>query len=211
MSGLFLELRDALIFVGIHYSEAARLLDRHIEYGDRRIRALLLMEADHLRIIHLIYVVAREDKDILGLVSSYKVEVLVYRVRRALVPIRSALSLIRREYHNSARHAVEIPRLSRADVLVQHERLILRKHADRINSRIHTVREGKVYYSVFAAERHRGLCGLFGKCVKAASLPAGKKHRNAFFFLIHYRSSSLYRRRRFFRSRAPYLIFLRIF
>ena len=97
MSGLFLELRDALIFVGIHYSEAARLLDRHIEHGDRRIRALILMEADHLRIIHLIYVVAREDKDILGVVSSYKVEVLVYRVRRALVPIRSALSLIRRE------------------------------------------------------------------------------------------------------------------
>ena len=129
--------------------------------------------------------VAREDKDILGLVSSYKVEVLVYRVRRALVPIRSALSLIRREYHNSARHAVEIPALPRAYVLVEHERLILRKHADRINSRIHTVREGKVYYSVFAAERHRGLCGLFGKCVKAASLPAGEQHGDALLLAKH--------------------------
>ena len=182
---LLLELDYPAVLVGVHDAESRRLLERDVYHRDCRRRAHLLVVLEHSRIIHLIDMVARENQHIIRVVAVDEVHVLVNGVRRALVPVRRLRALIRRENHDAAVHAVKIPRLTVSYVFVEHKRLILCQHADRVYPGIDTVREGEIYYPVLGAERDRRLRRLLGQCIEPASLPSGKEHCHAFFLVVH--------------------------
>ena len=77
-------------------------------------------------------------------------------------------------------HAVEIPRLAGADVLVQLKRLILRENADGFDAGIHTVGEREIDNAILASERHCGLCKVLCENPKAASAAARQQHGDYF-------------------------------
>ena len=132
--GLLFEFIDAAVLIGIHDTEAARLLDRHIDNGDGGGSVHLLVVVEHGAIVHLIDVVAGEDEHIVGIIAVDEVEVLVDGIGRALVPVGGLAALIRRQHHDTAAHAVKVPRLAVADILIEHQRLILGQYADGIDA-----------------------------------------------------------------------------
>ena len=97
------------------------------------------MVVEHLVVVHLIDMVAREDNNVLGVISVYKADVLIDSVCCARIPVSAGSSLVRRQNVNAAVDTVKVPRLTVADVLVEHERLILCKHAYGIYARIYAV------------------------------------------------------------------------
>ena len=81
----------------------------------------------------------------------------------------------------AAVRAVEIPRLTRADVAVELQRAVLRQDADGVDTRVGAVRERKVNDAEFAAKRHGGLRHILREHIEPAALPAGKQHGDTFF------------------------------
>ena len=57
MSRLFFKIRDALVLIGDHYTEAACLLHGNRHNGYRYIRLVGLVEIEHYLVIHLVYMV----------------------------------------------------------------------------------------------------------------------------------------------------------
>ena len=130
--------------------------------------------------------VAGEDQHIVRLIALDEANVLIDGVGRALVPFGALCSWhraagpVRRRAMRSRSHGCPV-----ADVLVQHERLILGKHADRIEfPKLTQLESGKVYDSVFAAERHRGL-RRSSRSVRKGGCPARRPEasRRIRFFL----------------------------
>ena len=120
-------------------AEAACLLQRNLQHRDGAVRILLLVIAQHVRIVHAVDVIARENDDIFGVVLVDERHVLIDGVGSALVPVGLFLPLIGRQNLDAAIGAVKIPRQPVADVLIEHQRLVLRQHAHRVDARIHTV------------------------------------------------------------------------
>ena len=92
------------------------------------------MELQKVAVILLTDLVAGKDDHILRIISLNKGNVLVNRIGRSLIPIRTACFLIRRQDMNTTVQTVQIPGLSVSDIFIQHQRLILGKDTYRINS-----------------------------------------------------------------------------
>ena len=83
----FLEADDPLIIVDLH---DAKLLCRILgdsQSTNRQVRIALLMVLDHFAIVHLVDVVTREDHNVFWTFLFDRVDVLVYRISRALIPL----------------------------------------------------------------------------------------------------------------------------
>ena len=127
--------------------------------------------------------IAREDEHAVGVIHLDEVHVLIDGVGRAGKP-RPALprALIRGQDVHAAVDAVQIPRLTAADVAVEQQRLVLREHADGVDAGVGAVGQREVDDAVLAAERDAGLGDLRRERVQPRALPAGKQHGNAVFF-----------------------------
>ena len=134
------------------------------------------MLLEHIRVIHLIYVIAGKYKNMLRLIAVHERHVLIYSICRTQIPLAAASRNVRRKHIYAACVSVKIPRLSRTDICIQLKRLVLRQNSDSVDVRICAVRQRKVYDPVFAAERHRRLCHTVCKHAETAPLPAGKQH-----------------------------------
>ena len=97
------------------------------------------MIAKHLRIVHLVDMVARKNKNIFGGVLVNERCVLINCIRRAGIPPAAAVACIRRQNKHAAVISVQIPCLSVPEIRVQRKRLILRQHTNGVDIRIHTV------------------------------------------------------------------------
>ena len=122
----------------------------------------------HIGIIHFVDVVAAENKDILRLPHIYKVYVLINGVCRSGEPLTLCPgALVGGQNINASALQIQIPWLTRADIAVELEGLILCENADYINAGIGTIGEGKVDNAVFSAEGHNRFRGLVRKSVKS--------------------------------------------
>ena len=83
--------------------------------------------------------VAAQNEHIFGRILPEKRKVLIYCVRGARIPFAAAAAYIRREHIYAAAVAVKVPRGAVAQICVQLQRGILRKHAHGINVRIYAV------------------------------------------------------------------------
>ena len=181
LCGLFFKFRDRVRPVHIHDAEARCIFPRYLHHGDGAIRPCLFVLVEHLGIVHLVNMVAREDKHILGVVHIDKADVLEDGVGRALVPRSAVRALIRRQDMYAAVCAVKIPWLAGADVAVELQRAVLRQYAHGVNARVGAVRERKINDAELAAERYGGLRHIFREHIEPAALPAGKQHGDTFF------------------------------
>ena len=132
------------------------------------------MRGEHLVVIHLVDVVAGEDHHILR-----------------VIPLAALGFHVRRKHKHAAVEQIQAPRLTRADVAVELQRLILRKHADHVDAGIGAVGEGEVDDSVFAAKGNRRFGDHFGEQTQPASLSTSEQHGDA-PFLSHVVHPCLY-------------------
>ena len=177
--GLLLELVDAAVLPAVHDAEAGGLLHGYLQHGDGAVGPGLLMLGYHLGIVHFIDMVAREHEDVLGIIPFDEGDILVDGVGRALIPVASLALLIGRQDMYPAVHAVQVPGLTRAHVVVELQGLILGQDPDGVDARIDTIGQGKVDDPILAAVGHGGLGHFMGQNTQPASLAACEQHGHA--------------------------------
>ena len=92
------------------------------------------MMVHHFVIVHFVDMVAGQNNHVFGIESVDKFDILINRVCGAFVPLAGFRAHKRRQNVYAARNSVKVPRLAVSYVLVQFKRLILSKHAYRIDA-----------------------------------------------------------------------------
>ena len=152
----------------MHDAERGRLAERNLETADGDVGALLHVLREHLLVVHLVDVIARQDDDVFRRVALDDVDVLIHRVRRPGVPrpVRDALARGQDVEALVALVAEEVPAaLQMPDQAV---RLVLGGDADAADAGIERVGEREIDDARLAAEMHRG----FGPPVREFEQPA---------------------------------------
>ena len=126
--------------------------------------------------------VAREDHHIIRIVPLDEPDVLVDGVGGALVPVGLLALLVGGQHVDAGVHAVQVPGLAVADVLVELQRLVLGEHAHGLDAGVHAVGQGKVDDPVLSAVGHGGLGQVLGEHAQPAALAAGQKHSHDLLF-----------------------------
>ena len=150
---------DAIGFVDRDDAEALAVLDRHFDRRQRDLRRHVLVEAEHLLVVHLVDVIAGEHDDVARVLADDRVEVLVHGVGRALIPVL-ADALLRRQDLDELAELLRHHRPALADVAVERERLVLRGDEDVAQSRVDAVAQDEIDDAVGPAEIHRRLGAL---------------------------------------------------
>jgi hypothetical protein len=128
-------------------------------------------------IVHLVDVVARQDQDRIGAVMADKVQVLVDRIRRALVPITIAGTDVGLEQGHAPGRAIQVPGLAGTDVVVEGVGPILGADTHGKDARIDAVGERKVNDPVFAGERDGRLGPFLRQDAQPAAGTTRQNHR----------------------------------
>ena len=123
--GFFLEFRNPVILIRYHQTKTRRLFPRHFHDGHAELCPFFLVEPEEVAVILLAYLVAGKDDDVLRVIPLNEWDVLVNRIGRTLVPVRARGFLVGRKHVNPAVQAVQVPGLAVADILVEHQGLIL--------------------------------------------------------------------------------------
>src|SRR5262249_31167270 len=121
---LFLEADHPPGLVDADDAETAAFFGRNLDGRQRDVRAAIHMEAQHLRVIHLVDVITREDEDVRRFLAFDGIEVLIDGVGRAEVPVLAHALLWRQDFDELAElFGYDVP--AHSDVPVQRERLVL--------------------------------------------------------------------------------------
>ena len=157
-------------------AEGSRVGERDVDAGDRHLRPRVDVVVEHPAVVHLVDMVAGEDQHVPRVVPPQDVEVLVDRVRGALVPRRLDPLLRRQQLDELVEAAVEEapPALHVADEAL---RLVLRADADPADARVDAVRQREVDDPELAAERDRRLGTPVGQLLETTAPAAGEDQR----------------------------------
>ena len=120
------------------------------------------MLRQHAAVVHLVDVVAGEDEHVLRPAAADDVEVLEYRVGRALVPVLGDLLLRRQEVDEFVETAVEEAPAT-LQMVDQALRLVLRGDADAADAGVDAVREREVDNAELATKWHGRFRAPVGK------------------------------------------------
>ena len=89
---------------------------------------------EHLVVIHLVDVIAREDEHVFRFIHVDEIYVVIDRISGSFVPFSALFACIRRkDVYAAVRHG-QVPGLACPNVLVEHERLVLDEDADRVDT-----------------------------------------------------------------------------
>ena len=175
MRWLFNKRGDGVGSIHRHDAEFAGILARHHQTANGDIRARIDMLAQHLFIVHLVDMVARQNDHVARRVTLDDVDVLIDRIRRAFIPqhFRNALAGGQNVEAFIAFGAHEVPgALHVADEAV---RLVLGGNANAADARIDGIRQRKVDNPRHAAEIDRRFGPVIGQFLEAAA-PAPGQH-----------------------------------
>ena len=131
------------------------------------------MEAQHARVVHLVDVIARQHDEVARILADDRVEVLVHRVGRALVPVL-AHPLLRRQNLDELTELLRHDVPAHPDVAVERERLVLRGDEDAAQAGVDAVAQGEIDDPVRAAEVDRRLGPILGKRIQALAGTTGE-------------------------------------
>ena len=84
--GLLEEAGQASVGIHLQDTETLRFFGRHFDRRERRPGTVLAVELEHLRVVHLVDVIAGQHDELTGILPQDGVEVLVDGVRRAEIP-----------------------------------------------------------------------------------------------------------------------------
>ena len=109
------------------------------------------MRLQHLAIVHLVQLVARQDQDVARVVAAHVTQTLADGVGGALEPVVALLGLLGgQDRHEPIREDVEL--VGAADVLVQALGVELRQHENPADVGVQAVRDGDVDQAVLAGD-----------------------------------------------------------
>ena len=113
LGGLLLELVNLVVGLHVQNAEALGLLHGDLQHRDSAGCPGLLMEGDHLGVVHLVDMVAGQDHDIFGIIHVQEADVLIDGVGRTLVPAALfALAQVGGEDMDAAVGPVQVPGLA---------------------------------------------------------------------------------------------------
>src|ERR1700733_7967493 len=107
-----------------------------------------------------------------------EVQILVHRVGRAAVPVRSDLLLRRNEFDELPEFTAQVAPAA-LNVLDQRLRLVLGQYRDLPDARIDAVRQHEIDDLEFAAERRRGLAAVLREPLGAFAAPPRHDYRQS--------------------------------
>src|SRR5688572_9232961 len=172
---LFLEFDYELRGVDGDDAEAARVAGGCFDCRNRGVAVFLEMVAKHLRVIHLVDVVARQHDDVARHLARNRIEILVYGVGRAEVPMLADTLLRGEEFDEFAElFGHDVP--AHPDVTVERKRLVLGADEDPAQAGIHAIAEREIDNPVMPAEVNRGVCALFSERKK--TFPGAASEQN---------------------------------
>ena len=175
--GLLLEAHDAAVLVHLEDAEARDSLRGDLDGRDRELRAPGDVDVEHLAVVHLVDVVARQDDDPARPLALEGVEVLVDGVGGAEVPVLADALLGRQDLDELAQLGVhDAP--AHADVAVQALGLVLGGDEDLPEAGVDAVGEREVDDPVGAAEGDRGLGAVAGQGIEPLARAPRQEHRH---------------------------------
>jgi hypothetical protein len=111
------------------------------------------VKAQHFRVVHLVYVVARQNDDVLWALLHDRVHVLVHGISGALIPVL-ADAFLRRKNLDELSELLRHDAPAHADVAIQRERLVLRRDEDAMQPGVDAVAQGEIDDAVRPAEKY---------------------------------------------------------
>ena len=173
MRRLFIEAGNPVVFVHRDDSEAGGFLDGNVDGADDRIRALGDEPMVHLRIVHLVNVIAGEDQQEFRVFSVDQEHILIHGVGGAAIPIFADTLLRRNRGDIFAQFGVEnIP--AGPDMAIERVRLVLNEDGDLAESGVQAIAQGKVDDAIFPAKGNSRLRALVGERKESFAFPAGQ-------------------------------------
>ena len=150
-----------------------RVGDRHLDRRERDRGLPFLVEPQHARVVHLVDVIARQHDQVPRVLAHDRIQVLVDRVGRALIPVL-ADPLLRRQNLDELAELLRHDAPAHADVPVERQRLVLRRDEDAPQPGVDAVAQREVDDAVRAAEVHRRLGALLRQRIEPLAGAAGE-------------------------------------
>ena len=179
---LFFETDHAIVGVHFDNAEFARLGNRHRNSGNREQSCTGKVEINHLVDVHLIDMVATENRHEVRAFVSNEVNVLENGVGRSLVPVIARTHLGGNEVHVLVEACVQVP--CRRNMLVQGIALKLREHLDFEDAGVDEVVQNKVNDTVSSAKVNSRFCAVAGEGLQTAALAASHNHTQNIFLVF---------------------------
>ena len=153
-------------------------VDRHLDTAHDAIRALGAHVVEHVRVVHLVDVIAGQNDEELRARRFQDVEILEHRVGGAAIPGRLVEPLLRRQQVEELVHLRAQKRPAHLQVPQQAVRLVLGQHGDPPDVRVEAVRQDEIDDAELAAEEHRRLGAAVGQLLEPAAAAAGEDQRD---------------------------------
>ncbi len=161
------------LLVGLDHAELLRGGGRvHFDGGNGDVGARRDVLLEHGLVIHFVDVVAGKNEDVVRLLAADRIDILVDRVRRALIPVLRNAHLRRQDFDEIAEPHQHGP--AAANVAIQAESFVLGKNENAAQIAIEAVRKSDVDDSIGAAKRHRGFGAVAGEGPEALALAASQ-------------------------------------
>ena len=157
--------------------------DRH-----RRVGVALAVGLQHLRVVHAVELIARQDQDVARRRAPHVPQALADGVGGALEPVAAFLGLLGGQ-HADERRREHVELVGHRDVLVQALRVELRQHEDLAQARVQAVADRDVDQPVLAADRYGRLRALEREREQARAAATAKNDRQ---HVVHRHSVAIY-------------------
>src|SRR6185369_5434321 len=128
-------------------------------------------------VVHLVDVIARAHEDDLRILAPDDVDVLVNRVRRALVPIPVGALLRRKDFDELVEARIEEAPAA-LQVADEAMRLVLRADVDAADAGVQAIGEREVDDAELPAESHGWLGAPIGELLQSAAATSREDHRD---------------------------------
>src|SRR6267154_2759568 len=182
----FLESDNAPLLVHLNHAKLLRrLLRGNLNRRDGDVRAGIDMLLQHAAVIHFVDVIARQNEDVLRALAADRINILINRVRRTLIPLLRNAHLRRQYLDVIAKPGQRRP--ARANVPVQAQRFVLGQNEDAPQIRIDAIGKRDVDDAIQPAERHRRLRPIARQRPQSFALPSGQEYPNGILHVGHSR------------------------
>ena len=181
IQGLFHEGRDEVVGIHRHHAERPGVEPRYFDAGHRTGFAMRHVFGERHRIIHFVDVIARQDDQIFRPITGNDVLILVYGIRRPLVPVGFVQSLLCGHHINEfIEFATQEPPAA-LDVAHQTVTFVLGEYTNAANARIEAIGEREIDNAKLATEIHCRLGPSIRQIEQTTAAAAGKHQRHGPF------------------------------
>ena len=164
--------------VNINHAHATGILKAHLTHRDGHVRPTATVGGNEALVVHLVDVITGEHQNGFCTACDNLSKVLQHRICRAAIPAgRVSSADLRLQNAHAANGAVQVPRATATDMVVERARVVLRQDQHVTDATVDAVRQGEVNDSILATKRHRRLCAHPREHAETIPLTARKNHR----------------------------------